>query len=62
MSFVSLGASLFFPGLILNAESTREEVLAFFRLEAIIVSVPFILLVILIREKPPTPPSKAAEA
>jgi hypothetical protein len=31
-------------------------------LEAIVVTVPFILLVIFFREKPPHPPSKAAKA
>ena len=50
------------PGIFVSSSSTADEIIAFLRLEAVIVTVPFVLLIILFREKPPLPPSKAAEA
>jgi hypothetical protein len=44
---VTIGASV--PGLILKEDSTPDEIIYFLRLEAIVVSVPFIILLIFIR-------------
>lgn len=50
------------PGIFITPTSSVDDILAFLRLEAIIVTIPFIILVILFREKPLKPPSKAAQA
>ena len=61
-TFVSLAASLGLPGLFLDSKSTVEDYDFFLKAEAIIVTVPFLLLVAatLVKEKPSNPPSKAA--
>ena len=61
-NLVSNALGLTIPGLVINANSTQEEVIEFLRLEAIIITIPFILMVIFIREKPKNAPSKAALA
>ncbi len=48
------------PGLILPQDPTREQIKQMVLYQAIIITVPFILLFIFYREKPKTPPSKAA--
>ena len=60
-SLVSIAAGLFVPAFLVNAASNRDDFMAFLRFEAILITVPFLLLAIFIREKPKIPPSKAAE-
>jgi MFS transporter, FLVCR family, feline leukemia virus subgroup C receptor-related protein len=57
---MALGITL--PGIFVKSTSSADEIIQFFRLEAMIATVPFILLVIFYREKPEHPPSKAAQA
>lgn len=57
-----MAVGLTIPGMFVRPSSTSTDVINFLRLEAIITTVPFILLVIFIREKPEHPPSKAALA
>jgi FLVCR family feline leukemia virus subgroup C receptor-related protein len=56
---LTLGASI--PGFIINSDSTPDDIRKFLFIEACIVTVPFILLIILFRERPKNPPSKAAK-
>jgi len=51
-NLLSLSIGLFLPGLFIGVDSTQEDIISFLRLEAIIVSVPFLLLAIFIRDKP----------
>jgi FLVCR family feline leukemia virus subgroup C receptor-related protein len=60
MFSISLGSAI--PGLILGQNSTQDEIKNFLLIEAIVITVPYILLVIFFREKPVIPPSKAAMA
>lgn len=62
VNLVSMAVGLTIPGMFVRSSSTSTDVINFLRLEAIITSVPFIILVIFIREKPENPPSKAALA
>jgi hypothetical protein len=52
------------PGLFLSSSSSAEDIIAFLRLIAIIVTGPFIILIIVfvIKDKPEIPPSKSAKA
>jgi MFS family permease len=60
INLVSMALGLTIPGALITPDSSKENISSFLRLEAIIVTVPFIILAILIREKPELPPSKAA--
>jgi hydrogenase-4 membrane subunit HyfE len=51
-NLLSLSIGLFLPGLFISPSSTQSDIIGFLRMEAIIVSVPFLLLAIFIREKP----------
>ena len=58
MVSATIGAAV--PSLIINEKSTPEDVRYFLGAEAIVVTVPMLTLVLLFREKPEQPPSKAA--
>lgn len=58
---LSVSTGLFLPGLLLSSSSSQADIIDFLRLIAIIVTVPFLLFAIIIREKPQSPPSKSAD-
>ena len=55
---MTFGASA--PGLILGNNPSKEDIKSIVFYEAIIISVPLILMIILYKDKPQNPPSKAA--
>lgn len=59
-TMLSLSFSSIIPGFLLDSSSTKEDVTYFLRFEAILITVPFVLLTLLFREKPEFPPSKTA--
>jgi MFS family permease len=59
-TMLSLSFSSVIPGFLLDSSSTKEDVTYFLRFEAILITVPFILLTLFFREKPEYPPSKTA--
>ena len=48
-TLVSIAAGLFVPSFLLNEASTQEDVIDFLRFEALLVTIPFLLLVIFIK-------------
>jgi hypothetical protein len=59
MVSVSIGAAM--PGFFINgADSTADDVRKLLFIEAIVVTVPYIFLMVLFRDSPERPPSKAA--
>jgi len=60
MLSTALGASL--PGFIIDSTSSQEAVRYFLLAEAIIITIPFILLLLVFRDHPNKPPSLAASA
>lgn len=57
---LTIGASI--PGFLIDEDSTPQEIKDFLFIEAIVVTVPYVFLMIFFREKPEHPPSKAAKA
>jgi len=47
-----MSISLTLPGLLINSNSSKDDVVNFLRIEAAIVTIPFILLMIFIKDKP----------
>ena len=64
VTVLSQTTSIVLPGLFLSSSSGAEDIIAFLRLIAIIVTGPFIILIIVfvIKDKPEIPPSKSAKA
>jgi hypothetical protein len=64
VTVLSQTTSIVLPGLFLSSSSSAEDIIAFLRLIAIIVTGPFIILIIVfvIKDKPEIPPSKSAKA
>ena len=48
-TLVSIAAGLFVPSFLLDEASTQEDVIDFLRFEALLVTIPFLLLVIFIK-------------
>lgn len=61
-NLISMAIGITIPGIFITPTSSAEDIINFLRLEAAMVTVPFIFLLILYREKPPLPPSRAAQA
>ena len=61
---LSQTTSIILPGLFLSSASSAEDIIAFLRVIAIIVTGPSLLLIIVfvIKDKPDIPPSKSAKA
>ena len=53
-----LGGAL--GGLMLPNDATKEQIMSFLKLEAIIVTIPYIIFMLLFKEQPVHPPSSAA--
>ena len=60
-NLASLGLGVALPSVFVNEESTKSDVVKLLMYEAIIVSVPCLLVLFLFRGKPKTPPSHAAD-